>query len=499
VQISWDDLRPILPALILMGGALVIVGVDLFRRGDGVRREILEVLAYITLLGAFVDVLVGFQLVPITGFGGAVSFDHLAVGMTVTILAATAFGVCLANNLVSSSSIRMAELLALFLLSASGMILLVSAQDLVTLFLALELMSMAVFVLTGITRFRTESTEAAMKYFVIGSFASALLLYGFALLYGFSGSVHLDGIARALQTQPLTPAALLGLTLALIGFGFKIGAVPFHSWVPDAYQGAPTAVTAFMSAGVKAAGFGALIRFLAEGALAGRAVWFEVLVGLAVVTMLIGNLLAIAQSNLKRMLAYSSIAHTGYLLIGVCAIGAGHAASAQAVGATTFYLLVYAFMTLGSFASLILMGVEEITDFEGMAKRRPWSALMMTVFLVSLAGFPPTGGFFAKFFIFKAALNQPDHHNPAMTWLVVAAVITTVVSVYYYLKPVVAMYFKPSPEGASSGETDYGVGATVVVSAMFTLLLGLAPTLFLRMALTLAREWLAGLPAIVGG
>lgn len=497
---AWSDLGPIVPACILLGGAIFIIGLDMVPR-RGMRREILEYAAYGVVLAALLDLLFRFQVDPREGFGGGVIFDSLSLFMTITILAATALSLFLGQNLAGRAPILLSEFLALLLIASAGMILLVCARELVTLFLALELMSLPVYVLCGVTRFRSGSTEAAMKYFVIGAFASALLLYGFALLYGFSGTVFLQGIGHALASRPLTPTATLGLGLVLTGFAFKIGAVPFHVWVPDAYQGAPTAVTAFMSAGVKAAAFAALLRFLVEAAWGSRGIWIEVVGGVAVVTMLIGNLLALPQTNLKRMLAYSSVAHTGYILIGVAAVGAGNGSDpehAHAVASVSFYLLAYAFMTLGSFAALILLGrggedAEELTSLDGMASRRPWVSLWLAVCLLSLAGLPPTGGFFAKFFIFKAALQLAER-KPVLLWAVVAGIITTVLSLYYYLRPIATMYLKDGGcnEPETHGSRDSSVGATVFLCAVFAILLGVLPGNVLQMAYDLAARWLSG-------
>ena len=277
------------------------------------------------------------------------------------------------------------------------------AADLITLFLAIEIMSIAIYVLCGITRTDGRSTEAAVKYFVQGAFATAFLLYGMALLYGATGTVHLGAISVSLEGA-VSPMALAGMGLLMVGFLFKIGAAPFHLWVPDVYEGAPTSVTAFMSVAVKAAGFAAMVRLFVGGLGDMSATWLPIAVGVSALTMIWGNLGAVTQKSVKRMLAYSSVAHTGYALVGLACRGT------EGPAAALFYLFVYTFMTLGAFAMLIFAGkggkdAETYDDFAGLAKRRPWSALFMTVFMVSLAGVPPLAGFFGKFMLFKAAVQ----------------------------------------------------------------------------------------------
>jgi NADH-quinone oxidoreductase subunit N len=371
------------------------------------------------------------------------------------------------------------EYYAIILSAATGMVLLVQAHDLVTLFVSLELLSLCVYILSGFLRRDVRSNEASFKYFVTGAFATGFLLYGMALLYGATGAVRLDLIAAALRQDAGGPLSLasVGMAMLVVGLGFKVGAVPFHVWVPDVYQGAPTPVTAFMSVTVKAAAFGAIVRIFLTAGGAPSPLWGDLLAGIAFATMIGGNLVAVWQRNVKRMLAYSSIAHTGYLLMGVAALArAGGTASQRADlgAATVFYLVVYAFMTFGAFAFLVHAGrdgrdAEELQDFAGLARRRPWAAAAMTLFMVSLAGIPPAAGFFGKFLLFKAAVATGQYA------LVVAGVLTSAVSVYYYLRVVVSMYMDPA--GAAAEEKpSASVTVVVGVAALFTLLLGLVPS-----------------------
>jgi NADH-quinone oxidoreductase subunit N len=369
------------------------------------------------------------------------------------------------------------EFYSLVVFATLGMVILAAATDLVTIFLGVETMSIAVYVLTGSWRHQPKSAEGAMKYFMVGAFATSVLLYGMALIYGAAGSTALADIARQAPHIGAAPLFILGMLMVLIALGFKIAAVPFHMWAPDAYEGAPTPVTAFMAAAVKAAGFATLIRLVstafARNEIAfGSAGWATLLSVVAVLTMTLGNLGALRQDNVKRMLAYSSIAHAGYLLIGVVAIAV---VGADARGPLIYYLVAYTFTTIGAFGVVAWIGGKRdeklmIDDWAGLASRHPGAALAMTIFMLSLGGIPPTAGFFGKFYVFRAALAKPT-----MIWLVVIAVMNSVVSVYYYLRVVTAMYFRePGKEvqplrGAS-------ITAALAIAAIGTLALGLLPS-----------------------
>jgi NADH-quinone oxidoreductase subunit N len=342
----------------------------------------------------------------------------------------------------------------------------VSAVDLIALFLGLELMSIPIYVLAGFDRRKLRSNESALKYFLIGSFASAILLYGMALLYGAAGSTSFAAIRGGVAAA--SPLAILGVGLVVVGFAFKVSSVPFHQWTPDVYEGAPAAVTAFMSVTVKATAFAALLRLVGLGLGPLDATLHDVLWLLAVLTMVVGNLMAVIQDNVKRLLAYSSIAHAGYLLIGVVV---GTVESYQAV---IFYLIAYTFMNLGAFGVVVVLAhrgqdCERIDSFAGLARTRPVLSALMLLFMVALAGIPPTAGFFAKFALFMSAVNKGE------VWLALVGVVMSVVSVYYYLRIPVLMYMRePGPEAPRMEISSFEI-VVLALCAFAVLFLGIFP------------------------
>ena len=370
------------------------------------------------------------------------------------------------------------ELPALVLFGVAGMIMVVHACHLLSLLIGIETMSVAAYALVASRPRSGLGSEGALKYFLMGAMATGFFVYGMALVYGTTGGeMSLPGIASRAGQASNNPLFVLGVLLLLTGLLFKVASVPFHMWLPDAYEGAPTPITGFMATGIKAAAFGGMLRLLGSGLArpeiaVGHAGWVRIVALLAFVTMTLGNLAAIRQDNVKRLLAYSSIAHAGYLLVGVAALGQG---VASARPATIFYLATYAATTLGAFAIAAWVGragdeCNRVEDWSGIARQRPALALGMTLFLLSLAGVPPTGGFFGKFYLFRAAVERPD-----LIWLVVAAVLNSVISVYYYLRIVVAMYFRDRPEPAR-GYASPATGVVVVLLAVVVLLLGVAPS-----------------------
>ncbi|MGI9432778.1 MAG: NADH-quinone oxidoreductase subunit N [Myxococcota bacterium] len=390
--------------------------------------------------------------------------DRLAHFCIALLSVATLLSVFLSKRYLEVLRINHGEYYALVLLATSGMFLLVGSSDMIMLFLALEIMSIPVYVLAGFDRRRVRSNEAALKYFLMGAFASAILLYGMALLYGATGHTDFVGIRAGLGADRLSS---IGLGMVLVGFAFKIAAVPFHQWAPDVYQGAPTPVTAWMSVAVKVAAFAALLRVLTEAFRSVELPVAEIFGALAVLTMAVGNLMAVVQTAVQRMLAYSSIAHVGYVLIGFAT------ATPEAWSAVLFYLLAYVFTNLGAFGVVIALAAqggecERIEDFAGLASTRPALAALMTLFMLSLAGIPGTIGFFAKFQLFFAAV-QGGHVG-----LTIVAVLASAVSVYYYLRLPVVMYMhEPAerPERAlASGEA-----LALAVCALAVLVLGFFP------------------------
>ncbi|MBI3854300.1 MAG: NADH-quinone oxidoreductase subunit N [Planctomycetes bacterium] len=492
MNITIDDVLSILPALSLIAGAFVVVAAGTLVRPEK-RQGISEFLCYFALAFALATVFFRImppkgqdELVAVTGFNGSVKLDALALFVTLTVIAATGLAVVLSADAMKGNESAHGEYYGLLLLSASGMMLLIEAQELITFFIALEILSLALYALSGLYRRDARSNEASMKYFVMGAFASGFVLYGMALLYGATGSISIPEIGARIGGGAVQQGSLVTVGFVLLGIGlaFKVGAVPFHQWVPDVYEGAPTSVTAFMSVAVKAAGFGALLRLLLTAGRMEAGTWGPLLWAISIATMVGGNLLAIGQSNVKRMLAYSSIAHTGYILGGVTALrqqGAYLSSLQEAGAAATYYLFIYTFMTLGAFAFLIYAGrgdkdAEDIGDFAGLAKRKPWAALAMTVFMISLAGIPPTAGFFGKFLLFKAMLQAREYT------LVIVGVLSSAVSLYYYLRVVVYMYMKPEGEGAETPRLGFNAALVVYACAAFTLALGVMPAKYLSLS-----------------
>jgi NADH-quinone oxidoreductase subunit N len=345
------------------------------------------------------------------------------------------------------------------------MVVMAASNDLITVFLGLELMSLALYVMVGSRRGQLESNEAALKYFLLGAFASGFLLYGIALIYGATGSTNLRGIVAFMSDSPLgrSPLFVTGALLLIVGFGFKVAAVPFHMWTPDAYEGAPTSVTAFMSAGAKAAGFAALLRVAGTALAVSDIDWRPLLSGLAILSMTVGNVTALLQTNVKRMLAYSSIAHAGYVLVALAAGGS------QGTAAALFYLAVYSFMNLGAFGILALLGRGQdervlVSDLAGLGFRQPLLGIAMTVFMISLGGIPPTAGFMGKIYVFGAALDA------GLVPLVIIGVLNSVISVFYYLRITVAMYMSEEPAGGPV-EVSWAVPGTIALIATLVLTL----------------------------
>ncbi len=431
LPVDWWALGAVLG---LSAGAMLLLLLEFFpARRDSSRSA---VVALVTLLASGWAVTVAREARR-TLFGGMFVHDGFTVFFTLLFCAIGAVAVLLSWDFVKRTRINLAEYYALLLTATLGMILMAASNDLITIFLGLELMSLSLYVLVGFRRSRLESNEAALKYFLLGAFASGFFLYGIALLYGATGTTNLARMAEFLASTPLRadPLFVAGGLLLLTGFAFKVAAVPFHMWTPDAYEGAPTSVTAFMSAGAKAAGFAALLRvgMRALGGVPGE--WLPVLSAVAMITMTVGNVTALLQTNLKRMLAYSSIAHAGYVLVAVAAGGPDGASAAL------FYLAVYSFMNLGAFGVLTILGrggQERVllSDVAGLGFRQPLLGLALTIFLISLGGIPPTAGFMGKVYIFGTALKA------GLLPLVIVGVLNSVVSVYYYLRVTVALYME---------------------------------------------------------
>jgi NADH-quinone oxidoreductase subunit N len=419
-------------------------------------------------------------LLPYSGFGGTFALDSFAIYFNLIVLVATALVVLISVRYLEIEEAHFGEYYALLLFSAVGMMFMASGRDLIVLFISLELMALCEYVLTGFLRGNRRSNEAAMKFFLLGAFSSGLLLYGMSLLYGIGNSTNLAVIAGRLADRPSPdPLSWMAMITLLAGLFFKIAAVPFHQWTPDAYEGAPTSITAFISVAPKAASFAILLRILLVGIWPLRLEWQVLMMGVAVATMVVGNLAAITQTNIKRFFGYSTISHVGYLLLGLVAAADGNP---EGLTAVAIYLLVYSFMNLGAFAVIIMMRRknlvgDEIDDLSGLMARAPGSAILMLIFLLSLAGIPPTAGFIGKYFIFLS-LIQTRHY-----FLAVLAVAFAVVALYYYFRIVVAMFMK-TPLDTVPLATSPGVSVALGVTLGMTLIVGVYPQPFI----VLARE-----------
>jgi len=418
-------------------------------------------------------------------FDGRFTLDTFAIFMKLIIAIATLLVVLISVRYLEIEEAHFGEYYALLLLSVVGMMLLASGTDLIVLFLAVELMALCEYILTGFLRGNRRSNEAAMKFFLLGAFSSGLLLYGMSLLYGIAGSTKLSDIMEKLSSRPTTdPLSWVAMITLLAGLFFKIAAVPFHQWTPDAYEGAPTSITAFISVGPKVASFAFLLRILFAGILPLAGEWQLLMIGVAIATMTLGNLAALTQDNIKRFFGYSTISHVGYLLLGLIAAADHNSAGLTAV---VIYLLVYAFMNLGAFAVIIVMRRKDmvgdsIDDLSGLMFRAPGMAILMLIFLLSLAGIPPTAGFIGKYWIFLS-LIETGHY-----YLAVLGVAYAVVALYYYFRIVVAMFMKKAPDTVPLA-TSPGLTTAVWVALGMTLVIGLYPQPFILLAREAVRPF----------
>ena len=476
MQFQMADLRLLAPHMVITAVALLVLLIEAFSPG---RRK-----GYLSYLGIAGIVVAAFLTPGLygpgrLGFSGMLAGDGFAAFVYFILYAVGVLTLLVSETYLQDERRPYGEYYALVLLALVGMMLMAGATHLLTLFLAIETMSIAIYALVGF--FRTErSTEASFKYFILGAFASGFLLYGIALLYGVCGTTQIHEVVKYFAEKgslTSSPMALAGLALVIVGFGFKVAAVPFHMWTPDAYQGAPTSITAFMATGVKAAAFAAFVRvfFVAFEPL--HVSWSAVLWVLAFLTMTLGNLAAIAQTDVKRMLAYSSIAHAGYILVGVVA------GTPEAGSAILYYLLAYALMNIGAFACVIMVGRyghenTELDAYAGLGFKFPALGLAMSLFLFSMAGIPPTAGFIGKFLIFKAAVHQGYY------WLTIFGVLNSAASVYYYLRVIVTMYFKPEPETpvVESLRAGPSLALATVLAGVGVLYFGIIPGGLVRLA-----------------
>ncbi len=470
-----------IPALSVAVWACILLIVDLWVPKE--RKEITAWLAAGGLVFAFVANLVIYNR-PGTAFMGLFVADQFSGFLNIIILLSAFFGVLLSIDYLKRTGMERGEYYVLLLLTTSGMMFMAGANDLTIVFISLELLSIPLYILSAFRLNDLKSEEAGIKYFILGAFSSAFFIFGAALLYGATGTTHLPGIyeavGRALAGQGSSVVLLLlGVGLTLVGLGFKVAVVPFHTWTPDVYEGAPTPITAFMSVGAKAGGFAALLRILLIGLpgfiFAGQAAatWQTVMWIIAALTLLLGNIVAISQSNIKRMLAYSSIAHAGYIMIAVAAAGSP-GVSTQAAQAALIYLLAYMFTNIGAFAVAIAIEKNDGTgtsldDFIGLSKTRPILALIMAVFMLSLTGIPLTSGFIGKWVVFQAALNAH------LEVVAVIGVLTSVVSAFYYVRVIVNMYLRDDRPGDEASSASPIVTWAIYLAFAGTVVMGIIP------------------------
>ncbi len=454
----------LLPQIILVVVALVVLMLDLALRD----KRPLAWLSFLAVVAALAAVLFVRPAAP--AFQGMALADGLGLFAAAAVLIAAGLAILLAGERAADFTARRGAYFSLLLLATAGMLAMAQGADFLTIFLGLEIFSLSLYILVGFSRKDLRSGEAALKYFLLGAFASGFFLYGIALIYGATGSTNLAAITQAIAplsvSLPFAPLLPVGIGLLLVGYGFKVAMAPFHMWTPDVYQGAPTPVTAFMSVATKTAAFASLIRVLAALITNDRP-WLLALAGLAVLTMTLGNLAALRQTSLKRMLAYSSIAHAGYVLVG---LAAGNRPGSEGA---LYYLLAYTFMNLGAFAVLLAVQRRDENDvtgerMAGLAHRQPALAVLMAVFMFSLAGIPPLAGFFGKLYVFSGAVNA------GLTWLAIVAVINSAIGAYYYLRVTVSMFMADPAAGAvDAPRPGWAVWAAIAIAAAGTLILGL--------------------------
>jgi len=466
----------LVPEIVLIGGAmLILLWAGWKRESDNHQRVIGWASLALVVVTTAAVVWSYRRFAPSTA--GPIAIDNFRWMIDIIILVGTGLTIALAMDENRRERIHAAESHVLILFASSGMMLLAAATDLMIVFLGIELMSISVYALAGINRRSARGAEGALKYFLLGAFATAFLLYGIALVYGATGSTNVQQIAGTIGTLGLTssPLLIVGLAMLVIGFGFKIAAVPFHMWAPDVYDGSPSAITAYMAATVKAAAFAAFIRVWLQGFPAMGWEWYPSVFGISIASMIAGNVIGLAQKSLKRMLAYSSIGHAGYLLV----LMAG--GTAEATSALVFYLIAYTLATFGAFAGIVSLsqpgrGTVMINELSGLWSRRPWLALGMGVMMMALLGFPIFGGagFLAKWYVLQVALHAPVKQ---MT-LAVVLVLTTVVSAGYYLNVVMVMFMRQPADDPSVSEPPASGGMTrsvMFATAVLLLLIGLAP------------------------
>jgi NADH-quinone oxidoreductase subunit N len=486
----------LLPEIVLSVWAMFILLLDVFQKGS---RSVPSSpsIPWLSLAGLVLAAAANAWIAGLTETGpaGMIAVDAFRIFANYVFLLAAGLFILISTRYLDEQNMRLGELYVLILLATVGMMIFSGARDLIVMFIGLELMSLPIYILTGVNRRDRRSAEGALKYFLLGAFSSAFFLYGIALAYGGAGTTNLEQIALAVGVDGIGASPLLVIATALlaVGFGFKVAAVPFHMWTPDAYEGAPAPVTAFMAAGIKAAAFAGFLRVFLTAFPGLYGTWDAIAIWLAVLTMIGANLVALVQGNIKRMLAYSSIAHAGYLLVAL--------AAASVIGAASFlfYAVTYTLMTMGAFAIVMTVGLrnEERLDldaYSGLGWRRPFLGIVMTIFLLSLAGFPFTGGFIGKVFIVRAAVER------GLVMLAVVLVMASLVSYYYYLRVAWYMWFRDPDETRTSEPAALAPAMTValLIAAVGTVLLGIFPGVLLELAERSAAGLMQGPVSLTG-
>ena len=463
---SLATMAPAIPEIVLLALVSTLLIVDLFFRDE--ERHVTYWLTQVSLVGVAVLTLFTLGRPATVTFNGMFVADVLSQVLKVATLVTVAATLMLGRSYLEARGLLTGEFMALALFGTLGMMVMISAHHFVTLFLGLELLSLSQYSMVALQRDSVRATEAAMKYFVLGALSTGLLLYGMSMVYGATGSLELARVAHSVEhSNAHALFATFGLVFIVAGIAFKLGAAPFHMWIPDVYHGASTPATIYVGAAPKLAAFAFILRLLVSGLQGLTADWQQMFVVLAVASMAVGNVIAIAQANLKRMLAYSTISHMGFLSLGILA------GTDNGYSSAMFYVIVYALMTLGSFGMILLLSragfeAEDIDDFRGLNQRSKWYAFVMMVLMFSLAGLPPTVGFFAKLSVFQAVLEA------GYTWLVVFAVIMSLIGAYYYLRIVKLMYMDP-PRGEITLERRADMRWLLSATAIATLVLGIVP------------------------
>ncbi|MBD3298619.1 MAG: NADH-quinone oxidoreductase subunit NuoN [candidate division Zixibacteria bacterium] len=484
----YADWQTILPECFLLVWACIVTMAAVFSRNSGEGTST-GTYAIWTLIGVLVTA-VWVALTPDgTAFGGTFVFDRLAVLFKEIVLGGVLLTVISSIGPVDRMKLHRGEFFGLLLFSAVGMMLMVSATELLLLYIAIELSTVTLFVLAAYRKANRKSAEAGLKYVILGGISSAVLLYGVALLYGMTGSTELAGIRNGIgdlfmASGSFPPGLTMALLLLLAGFGFKLALAPFHMWAPDVYEGAPTPITAYLSVASKAAAVAAFLRVFFVGLESSQTLWVQAVAVLAALAMIVGNVTAIVQSNIKRMLAYSSVAQIGYILVGAVAVNTWGATS------MTYYAMAYLFANMGAFICVIAfsnrMGSDEIDDYAALSRRSPTIAVFFSIFLLSLAGIPPTAGFLAKYYVFLAAINN------GYLWLVIVGLLTSVIALYYYATVIRKMFFPlDQPEGGFPVSLPLTIALSI--SCLGVLLLGVFPGPFVDLAQAAAAMLMPGM------